>query len=61
VNKAVDVLVQIGTDPFSPEFYRQVHEVASDLIRVSEMLQDGKLAPTAKERAAKGAAKGAAK
>ncbi len=34
-----------------PEFWAAVHETASDVIRVSRMLEAGKLAPSPKERA----------
>ena len=48
---AVDTVTAIGTDPFSPEFYRQTHQIASDLIRVAQMLEAGNLAPSAKQQA----------
>ena len=47
---AVDTVTAIGTDPFSPEFYRQTHQIASDLIRVAQMLEAGNLAPSAKKQ-----------
>ena len=47
--------------PDDPEFWKQVHITASDIIRVSLMLEKGKLAPSAKDRAdPDGAAKRAA-
>ena len=50
LKEACSICGQIGTDPFSPEYYRQVHEIASDLIRVALHLEAGKLAPSAKDR-----------
>jgi hypothetical protein len=47
---AVDTVTAIGTDPFSPEFYRQTHQIASDLIRVAQMLEAGNLAASAKKQ-----------
>lgn len=41
----------------SPEFSKEVHRIASDLIRVSGFLEAGRLAPSAKERADPEAAK----
>lgn len=52
VNKAVDVTSELGVNPSDPIFYRTVYEIASDLIRVSQMLERGELAPSAKERQA---------
>lgn len=40
----------------SPDFSRDLHTIASDIIRVSAMLEAGKLAPSAKHRADPGAA-----
>ena len=48
---AVDTVLAIGTDPFSPEYYRQVHQISSDLIRVALLLEAGTLAPTSKSQA----------
>ena len=53
LKEACAIVNALGTDPFSPDYYRQVHEIASDLIRVSLNLEAGKLSPSAKERAAK--------
>ena len=50
LKEACSICGQLGTDPFSPEYYRQVHEIASDLIRVALHLEAGKLAPSAKDR-----------
>ena len=47
---AVDTVSAIGTDPFSPEYYRQVHQISSDLIRVALLLEAGTLAPTSKSQ-----------
>jgi len=47
---AVDTVTSLGTDPFSPDFYRQTHQIASDLIRVAQMLEAGNLAPSAKKQ-----------
>lgn len=44
LKEAVTVVTQIGTDPFTPEFYRQVHFIASNLVRVSRMIRNGHLA-----------------
>jgi hypothetical protein len=51
INNACEILSSIGTDPFSPEFYKQLHQVASDIARVAQMIEAGNLAPTAKQRA----------
>lgn len=47
---AVDTVTAIGTDPFTPEFYRQTHQIASDLIRVALLLEAGNLAQSAKKQ-----------
>lgn len=41
-----------GVDAMTPEFYKRVHFVASNLILVSQMLRRGELTETAKARAA---------
>ncbi len=66
INQAVgiikDTVPKDGTgcvDPAyfqSPDFSRDLHTIASDIIRVSAMLEAGKLAPSAKHRADPGAA-----
>lgn len=56
MNKAVDIVTANGDgtggalDPMSPAFYQAVYFVASDLVRLSLLLEEGKLAPSAKER-----------
>ncbi len=50
MNLAVEIVSKMDGNPFTPVFYKQVHEVASDLLRVSHMLEDGKLAVNIKER-----------
>lgn len=59
VNNAVKVIAEsmAGADDalanyyLTPQFPKDVWEIASDLARVSLMIEDGKLAPTAKQRA----------
>jgi len=50
VKEAARLAAGIGIRPGAREFCRSVHEVASDLIRVSAMLEAGNLAPSARER-----------
>lgn len=45
IKEACNVVNQLGTDPFSADYSKQVWQVASDLIRVSSALEAGKLAP----------------
>lgn len=59
INQACDMIREAEPDYpitmewlLSPDFSQNVHTIASDLIRVSRMLEKGILAPSAKERAA---------
>lgn len=45
IKEACIVVNGIGTDPFSPEYCKQIWQFASNLIRVSQALEQGKLAP----------------
>lgn len=53
LKESCNIVNQLGIDPFSPDYYKQVYEISSDLIRVALQLEAGKLAPSAKERAQK--------
>lgn len=52
MTNAVNVLVAIGVDPTSPKFYEETYFIASNLCRVAEMIENGRLAVNAKERSA---------
>ena len=52
MNKAVDILIAIGVDPTSSKFYEECHFIASNLCRVSDLLESGHLAVNAKQRSA---------
>ena len=45
IKEACTVVNHIGTNPFGPEYSKQVWQIASNLIRVSQALEAGKLAP----------------
>lgn len=48
---AIVVFERTGGERGSPIFWEDVYTVASDIIRVSRLLESGKLAPSVKERA----------
>jgi hypothetical protein len=51
IKEALAILAK-GNDAklHTPEFWAQVHQLASDIIRVSQLLEKGKLAPSARDR-----------
>ena len=54
VNNAIAIMKNWDAvpDPNTPEFYRSLHFIASNIARVGIMIENGNLAPTAKEVAA---------
>jgi hypothetical protein len=50
LKEACSIVNSLGTDPFNPEYFKQVYQIASDLIRVARMLEKGELSPSAKQR-----------
>jgi hypothetical protein len=50
INNAVNVAREVGIQPGTKAFSKFIYEVASDILRVSEMLEAGRLAPAVKER-----------
>jgi len=55
VKEACTVASGIGIDPTKPEYFKFVYEFASDIVRVSLMIEKGELAPSAKTRQASAA------
>ncbi len=51
VKEAVGIVTEGGHDWTAPSTWKFLHEVASDIIRVSRLLEMGKLAPPIRERA----------
>lgn len=51
MKEAIALCAQDSVNINEPAFWKSVHETASDIIRVSRLLEAGKLAPSAKDRA----------
>lgn len=50
IKLGVEVIQNIGTDPMSSAFYEQVHFVASNLIKTSLLLENGRLAKNPEDK-----------
>lgn len=61
IGKAVELMMHYGVpDPFAVGFTQDLYRLASDIVRVSQKMQDGHLAPSPSARAERAAAKLAA-
>lgn len=56
VKEAVGIVREIGIQPLTPDFYRIVNEIASDIIRIALSLESGHLVPKLSDRIAASAA-----
>lgn len=52
VKEAVGIVREIGIQPLTPDFYRMVNEIASDIIRIALSLESGHLVPKLSDRIA---------
>ncbi len=55
MKEAITIVCSMGTDPFTTDFYKQVHIISSNLIRVSETLKHGNLSENIKDLKPEGA------